>query len=210
MQEIKLKSYSNKNSYSNLDSKENSSSNKIDILIDLDIEEGYEAIAKSELEKQIEFNDILNKKNNNLKLENKENKDFNIDNQEKKDYVIESEKLFKNKIAIILDEHNQEKKLKTKSNSLLSNYTRKKIIEYFKKLYKLHNFSKNGYYLSIYILDYLSISLSNLDKDEDRDINSEKDNIDIYEKNKTENININTGLLSIGCFLIASKIIFYF
>ena len=73
-----------------------------------------------------------------------------------------------------------EKRYKADLGYKINKTTRVKIIEYFKKLSKVNNFTQDSFYLACYYLDYLSFV--------------------------SEVRSLNIGLYSIGCFILASKL----
>jgi len=79
----------------------------------------------------------------------------------------------------IIFEHGIEKEYKADLQYKINQATRAKIIEYFKKLFKVNNFSQDSFYLACYYLDYLSYI--------------------------SEIRSLNIGLYSIGCFILASN-----
>lgn len=87
--------------------------------------------------------------------------------------------LHKENLKRIIFESEIEKEYKAELGYKINKSTRAKIIEYFKKLFKVNNFSQDSFYLACYYLDYLSF----------------------VSEVKTLNI----GLYSIGCFILASK-----
>lgn len=72
-----------------------------------------------------------------------------------------------------------EKKYKADYEYKINRTTRVKIIDYFKKLFKVNNFTQDSFYLACYYLDYLSYV--------------------------SEVKSLNIGLYSIGCFILAGK-----
>ncbi len=106
---------------------------------------------------------------------------MNIYQSIKEKEIISINALDKENLKRIKSQNNLEKKLKEENKYKISNSTRTKIIDYFKKLFFVNKFTQGSFFLACYYMDYISFVT---------DIKS-----------------INIGLYSIGCFILASKLI---